>query len=174
MILKTVFVLIIGMAILSGPTFAQDDNQPDSLFIGQLKIERGGTGSIEINFFNDQELAALTIPLQLIGEGFRIDSISFAGSRVEYLKTRPITIGKEGRHVVFGAICMLEEYIQPGKGLMATLYVRALESAKSSSCTIDTTTIGPATVLFTKTNSVSLVPRCTLGKIEISPISKKK
>lgn len=170
---KTVLTLFISIAILSGAVCAQDDNQPDSLFVGQAQIDRGGSASIKIDFFNDQELAALTMPFKVVGDGIKIDSVSFAGSRVEYLKTRPVTIGKDRRHIVFGAICMLEEYIPVGRGLMATLYISAVDSSKTGSYVIDTTTIGPATVLFTKTNSTSFVPRFTSGKIDIGLTSKK-
>lgn len=170
--LKTIVVFFVTMTILCASAFAQDANQPDSLIIGPVQIERGSSAAIKIEFFNDQKLAAITIPLRVIGEGLRIDSVSFSGSRVEYLRTRPITIGRDGQFTVFGAICMLENYISPGKGLLATLYVHASDSAQLGSCYIDTTTIGPATILFTKTNSVSLVPRFISGKVDIAPASK--
>jgi hypothetical protein len=144
-----------------------DENMPDTLMIEQVMVTEGDNVSLAVNFFNDQELAALTIPLGLVGDMYKIDSVSFVGSRVEYIKMKPVTIAENLSDVVFGAICMTEGYIQPGKGLMATLFLSAAPDAKSKSCVVDTITMGPASVLFTKKNSASFVPEFRKGKIAL-------
>lgn len=141
-----------------------DGNAPDTLIIERVKAEEGAGVALKIQFFNDEELAALTIPLSLKGTGYTIDSVSFAGSRVEYLGMRPITIKENKKDVVFGAIVMTEDYIPAGRGLMATLYLSP--TGKDSEPTfVDTTTIGPASVLFTKKSSASFVPQFISGEV---------
>lgn len=143
-----------------------DKNAPDTLIIEQVAAEPGAGVAVKVQFYNDEELAALTIPLSVKGTGYSIDSVSFAGSRVEYLSMLPVTIKENKKDVVFGAIVMTEDYIPVGRGLMATLYLSP--TGKSPEATvIDTTTIGPASVLFTKTSSASFVPRFVPG--EVSP-----
>lgn len=141
-----------------------DGNAPDTLMIERVNAEQGAGVALKIQFFNDEELAALTIPLSLKGTGYTIDSVSFAGSRVEYLSMRPVTIKENKKDVVFGAIVMTEDYIPVGRGLMATLYLSP--TGKDSEPTfVDTTTIGPASVLFTKTSSASFVPQFISGEV---------
>ncbi len=143
-----------------------DGNVPDTLIIERVSAEPGAGVAVKVSFVNDEELAALTIPLSLEGSGYAIDSVSFAGSRVEYLSMRPVTIKENKKDVLFGAIVMTEDYIPTGRGLMATLYLSPT-GENSEPSMIDTTTIGPASVLFTKTSSASFVPRFVSG--EVSP-----
>jgi len=143
---------------------AHDGNAPDTLMVEQVKADQGAGVALKINFSNDEELAALTIPLSVKGTGYSIDSVSFAGSRVEYLSMRPVTIKENKKDIVFGAIVMTEDYIPVGHGLMATLYLSP--TGKNADATlVDTTTIGPATVLFTKASSASFVPYFIPGRI---------
>ncbi len=143
-----------------------DGNAPDTLIVERVKADKGAEVALKIQFYNDEELAALTIPLSVKGTGYSIDSVSFAGSRVEYLSMRPVTIKENKKDVVFGAIVMTEDYIPVGRGLMATLYLSPTGNTADPT-TIDTTTIGPASVLFTKSSSASFVPRFVFG--EVSP-----
>jgi hypothetical protein len=151
-----------------------DENMPDTLMIDQVMIEKGEKVSLAVSFFNDEELAALTIPLGIVGDMYKFDSVSFVGSRIEYIKMKPVTIAENLTDVVFGAICMTEGYIQPGKGLMATLYLSPKNSSKSQSCEIDTITMGPASVLYTKTNSASFIPEFRKGKIALKSAVEEK
>jgi len=161
--------LVLGAAISA----ANDDNAPDTLTIGKAAAVKGGQVAVPIYFFNDQDLAALTIPLSVAGDGARIDSVSFVGGRVAYISTKPVTIDKGRKKVIFGAICMTEDYIAPGQGLMATLYMTIVDSAKADKVTIDTTTIYPASLLFTKSNSSSFIPRTVPGLVTVTATAKK-
>ncbi len=145
---------------------ANDGNAPDTLIVERVTADEDAGVALKVQFYNDEELAALTIPLSVKGTGYSIDSVSFAGSRVEYLSMRPVTIKENKKDVVFGAIVMTENYIPVGRGLMATLYLSPAGD-NSEPTTIDTTTIGPASVLFTKASSASFVPRFVSG--EVSP-----
>ncbi len=161
--------LVLSVAISA----ANDDNAPDTLAIGNGAAVKGGQVAVPIHFFNDQDLAALTIPLSVTGDGARIDSVSFVGSRVAYISTKPITVDKGRKKVVFGAICMTEDYIAPGRGLMATIYLTVADTAKADKITIDTTTIHPASLLFTKSNSSSFIPKTIPGLVTVTAAAKK-
>lgn len=172
--ITTPLAFCVVMLFVAGLVTANDENHPDTLMIQSIELEKAGPVAMQISFVNDEELAALTIPLAIVGDGFQIDSLSFAGSRVEYLKMRPVTIADDRQTVVFGAICMTEDYIPTGKGLMATLFLSPTPDAKKSECLVDTTTIGPASALFTKTNSASFVPKFSAGKVAVKSKAVKK
>lgn len=150
-----------------------DDNVPDSILFGGPAPLKAGKTTVRIEFVNDQDLAALTIPIAVKGAGVKVDSLSFAGSRVEYIKTRPVTIKEDGR-VVFGVICMTEDFIAPGRGLMATLFLSVPDNVKAEQIAVDTTTIHPANLLFTKSNSASFTPKVVQGALKTSDATKKE
>jgi len=171
---KTLLIVVFCLLMATSATMANDDNLPDTLMIGHVEVEKGAKVALNIDFVNDQELAALTIPLGLVGDAYAIDSVSFVGSRVEYLKMRPVTIAENRKEVVFGAICMTEDYIPAGKGLMATLYLSPMDSPKSDVCMVDTITMGPASVLFTKQSSASFIPEFQSGMIAFKKAGKEE
>lgn len=155
------WICLAGVLCLAPVVMANDkndDNVADSMVIDNVAVIKGGQMTVRVELVNDQELAALTIPVMVKGNGVKIDSVSFSGSRVEYINTRPVTIDKSGQKVLFGAICMTEDYIAPGRGLMATLYLSGPEALKAEQIAVDTTTVHPAKLLFTKANSASFVP----------------
>lgn len=170
----TLLVTFICMVFATSVITANDGNLPDTLMVDRVQVEKGGKAALNVNFVNDEELAALTIPLGLVGDMYLIDSVSFVGSRVEYLKMRPVTIAENRTEVVFGAICMTEDYIPAGRGLMATVFLSPVDSAKSDFCVIDTITMGPASVLFTKVNSASFIPEFQSGMLSLQKEVKKE
>lgn len=159
--------LICALVLAGSNAVAADGKAPDTLIVDQVEVQKGSGVALEIHFVNDEELAALTIPLRVLGGGYQIDSISFAGSRIEYLSMRPVTIKENKKDVIFGAIVMTEEYIPPGRGLMAKMYLSPTGNEKPGKTVVDTTTVGPASVLFTKTNSASFIPVFKPGAVAI-------
>jgi hypothetical protein len=171
----TLLIMLAGSVLTVGMAAANDDNLPDTLKIDKIEVEKGGPAVVKVEFVNDEELAALTIPLAVVGGLYKIDSVSFTGSRVEYLKMRPVTIAEDKSKVVFGAICMTEDYIPAGKGLMATIFLSPSKvvSPKADFVVIDTTTIGPASMMFTKISSASFIPEFSAGMISHKKPVKK-
>jgi len=167
-----VTIIMLGMILISGAARAQETSMKDSLIIEKAEINKGGAAVVKVIFVNSQELAGLTVPLILGGKGVRIDSISFAGSRVEYIKMKPVTIAENKKQVVFGAITMTEDYLSVGRGLLATLYLSA-DSSFAGKCAIDTTTMGPASAMYTKKDSYSYVPRISSGLVSFKEPTKK-
>ncbi|MDD4052239.1 MAG: hypothetical protein PHR28_10135 [candidate division Zixibacteria bacterium] len=170
-LLCMMLVMVFAPAVMAAPDV--DDNAPDTLLIGKAALLKAGKATVRIEFINDQDLAALTIPIGVKGAGVKVDSVSFAGSRVEYVKTRPVTINENGQ-IIFGVICMTEDFVAPGRGLMATLYMSVSDSAKVDQIKVDTTTVHPAELLFTKASSASFVPTVVQGALKAPEAAKKE
>jgi len=137
----------------------------DSLILEKVNLGSPGTVAVTIEFVNSQNLAAFQIPIALRGEGAQIDSLSFYNSRIDYIGMRPVSIIEDGQKLLFGAICMMEEHIAPGRGLMATIYLTVNDSLMDHSIYLDSTTVGPASILFTKSNSSCYMPVFEAGQI---------
>lgn len=163
--------LILGLFVLAllmiSPIWASDIPEADTLIIESVETSQSGSVAVRIEFVNQSELGALTIPIGIYHDGVLIDSVSFAGSRVNYIKTKPVTITPDRRRVVFGAISMTESYIPPGRGLLATLYITVPDSLLGEIIVIDSATVRPATLLFTRFDSASYAPACKAGSVKL-------
>ncbi|MEE9442174.1 MAG: hypothetical protein V3V99_05860 [candidate division Zixibacteria bacterium] len=171
--LNNISVLAICIFMLISISWAGDENGPDSLIIEKFSFDENGKAVADFVIINDQDLAAVTIPMILRGEGVAIDSVSFAGGRFEYLQMLPVTVAENKLSVVFGAIVVTEEYVAPGRGLLAKMYLSSDTAKKDISCVIDTTTVEPATLMFTKTNSASFIPTFIKGTITVEEPAKE-
>lgn len=159
--------LLLFALLLTASVWAQDPGEPDSLFIGSAEVDAGQKAVVPVNFSNDTELAALTIPVSWDSPDIILDSVSYVGSRIEYLGTKPFTIYQSEQIVVFGGIVFFEDYVAPGSGLVATLYFDVPAGTPDQFITIDTTTRESASVLFTNPNSSSFIPYVESGYVQI-------
>jgi hypothetical protein len=159
-------ILALGCAVSS---FGQDNDpgEKDTLYISSVEVDAGEKAIVSIDFFNDEELAALTIPIAWSSADISLDSVSFVGGRIDYIGTKPLTIYNDIQKVVFGAIVFLEANIQPGAGLMATLHFDIPPGTPDQFVYLDTTTHPPAELLFTNVNSTNFTPIVLPGKITI-------
>jgi hypothetical protein len=165
------FVLIMTIIVLSAPVWGQgsanDPGQRDTLYIGSVTVDPGQKAVVEINFFSDEELAALTVPLAWTSADITIDSVSYVGSRADYLITKPYTIYNDIQKVVCGAVVVMEANIAAGNGLFVTLHFDVPPGTPDQFVYIDTTTHVPAQLLFTNINSSSFTPEVIPGNIQI-------
>lgn len=161
-----VFLMVCAAASFGqGPTF--DPGERDTLFIESVAVDPGQKAIVEVNFFNDEDLAALTIPLGWSSADITLDSISYAGGRIDYIATKPYTVYNSIQKVVFGAIVFLEANIPPGNGLMATLYFDVPPGTPDQFVYVDSTRHAPAELLFTNVNSTNFTPEVVSGEIRI-------
>ncbi len=163
---RKLFLLLVTL-ILSASVMAQDPGEVDSLFVGYAEVDAGQKAVIEVNFSNDSELAALTIPLRWHSSDITLDSVSYVGSRIDYVGTKPITIYAPEQTVVFGAIIFFEANIPAGSGLLATLHFDIPPGTADQMIAVDSTTKESASVLFTNPNSSSFVPFVESGYIQV-------
>lgn len=159
--------LLLFALLLTASVWAQDPGEPDTLVIGTAEVDAGQKAVIEVNFFNDTELAALTIPIHWDSPDITLDSVSYVGSRLEYLGTKPVTIYPDDQVVVFGGIVFFESNIAPGTGLAAKLYFDVPPGTPDQFVAIDTTTQGSASMLFTNPNSSSFIPQIVSGYVQV-------
>jgi len=163
--LVAILTVCATMAFGQGPTF--DPGVRDTLYIESVAADPGQKAVVEVNFFSDEELAALTIPLAWSSSDITLDSVSYIGSRIAYINTKPTTVYNNLQKVVFGAIIFFEANIQPGYGLMATLYFDIPPGTPDQFVYVDSTRLAPAELLFTNTNSTNFTPEVVSGEIQI-------
>lgn len=158
-------LLCAGVAFGQGA--ANDPGARDTLFVGTVQVDPGHKAVVEVNFFSDEELAALTIPLLWSSPDVTLDSVSFVGSRIAYISTKPTSIYNNIQVTVFGAVVFMEANIPPGRGLMAKLYFDVPSGIPDQIVNIDSTSYPPAELLFTNPNSTSFTPIMSPGKIQV-------
>lgn len=170
MINRMFWLLAIAFLCAAGVTAQGPANDPgvrDTLYVGSVQVDAGQQAVVPITFVNDEQLGAVTVPLSWSSPDITLDSVSFVGSRIAYVGTKPLTIYNDSQKVVFGAIVIFEEFIQPGSGLMATLYFDVPPGTPDQFVYIDTALVGPAYVLFTNTDATNFTPEFEQGTIQI-------
>lgn len=170
MINRMFWLLAIALWCAAGVTAQGPANDPgvrDTLYVGSVQSDAGQQAVVPITFVNDEQLGAVTIPLAWSSADITLDSVSFVGSRIAYIGTKPLTIYNDSQKVVFGAIVIFEEFIQPGSGLLATLYFNVPPGTPDQLVHVDSALVGPAYILFTNTNATNFTPEFFQGTIQI-------
>jgi hypothetical protein len=165
---RTLWVCVLAVCLAAG-VWGQgvDPGAPDTLFVGSVQTYAGQKASVQVNFFNDEQLAALTIPLTWDSDDITLDTVVFTGGRIDYLNTQLVTIVNDSQKVVFGAVVFLEAYIAPGRGLMVTLVFNIPPGTPDQFVKIDTTTRPPASLMFTNKDASNFTPVMKSGKLTI-------
>lgn len=160
-------LMILCAATAMGQGSANDPGERDTLYLESVNVDPGQKAVVEVSFFSDEELSALTIPLAWSSADISLDSVSFVGSRIDYISTKPTTVYNDIQKVVFGAVVFFEAYIAPGTGLMATLYFDVPPGTPDQFVYLDSTTHPPAELLFTNLDASSFTPEVISGTIQI-------
>ncbi len=160
-------IILWGSAGVMAQDPAYDPGIRDTMYVSSAEVDPGEKAVIELSFVNDEELGALTIPMKWNSPDISLDSVSFLGSRIAYVGTKPVTIDNDNQTLLFGVIIFLEPNIQPGSGLMATLYFDVPPGTPDQFVTVDSTTIPPAGLLFTNPDATNFIPEFRSGTITI-------
>jgi len=149
----------------------------DSVEVGNVFSVPGALAVVSVYGFNDEEIGALTLPLKYSSENMICDSVSFAGSRIEYINSKPVAIDTILRTIKIGAITVLEPPLSPGSGKLADLFFTIKADAHSETALIDTFSLEdpPLYLSFVYTfpsgpdsgQTVDLVPAFQAGSITI-------
>jgi len=91
------------------------------VMIGSASAARGQSGSFDVRYYGIEPLKAIVVPISY-PHGMKIDSVSFAGSMIEYVATRPVRIDNDSLRALISAIPMTEPLIPAGEGLLATFH----------------------------------------------------
>lgn len=144
------------------PAIKQSDAR---VWIDPVTATRGSSGSFKVHYYGVETAKAIVIPLA-VPKGVRVDSVSYAGSMVEYIATRPVRIDNETNSVLFTAIPTTEPDIPAAEGLLATVYFTLGADAESG--TIEETFVPPGNYLtYVDTLSTLVEPQFEPGKLTV-------
>lgn len=114
----TLWVLTLGLAAVAVQVQGQDLVYIDSVVSGP-----GQDVSVRFSVRNTDSIASLSIPITYDTSVLKIKSLTFAGSRIEYLGnkiTNPSTIANANGHFVVAAFRITEKALPAGDGVAFT------------------------------------------------------
>ena len=139
--MKTFLAMIMiafGLNVTIGTLFALDPIAADTLRINTSTAYAGGSGSVPINFVNEESLTGIQVTIGWGSPDVTVDSFSFAGGRLSgYSATgwAPIDSGLSIYFIAF------DDLIPPGDGLLGTIHFGYLSTIDPQLVTVDTSTI---------------------------------
>ncbi len=181
-------MILVGGILFSSSCFAQKDTfgKPDTCRVVVFQDEKGNKAMVSVTVYNDEELAAMTIPL-LFGNGsspIRCDSVKFRRTRTEEFDMKTQLIDTVRQTVLIGLVADMSGNKSPlakGDGEVARIYFTLSKNAKFQDVVIDTTWVKPFNVMkFVTPDVKSVFPvfdnsRGWLkGGIPIPPPNQKK
>ncbi len=150
---KTCWVSLIVLALAVAALAQDDPGQPDTvyfcdntLYFAQSLGDSTPAAFLRLAFFNDSLVQAITIPLAYTLGFATFDSVSYAGSRVDYLMFKTVNFDTLTNKVLMGAVPVEEDPIPPGRGHFATLWFTLNSTLASAS--FDTTDFPPSNHLY--------------------------
>ncbi len=145
-LLPTVTVLLF---LAASSLVAQDDKygKVDTIFAEPYQIDTG-TWAVNISIFNDEEIMALSIPLNFSAGKTKVvaDSTVFKGGLVEDFRVKQARVDTSTQCLTIGLINdvgVSVPPIPPGQGRIATIFVSALDGGNLDMLKVDTTTTPP-------------------------------
>jgi hypothetical protein len=114
-----------------GPPMRPSDAR---LAIESVTLAAGQSGSFKINYYGVEPVKAMVVPLKTT-EGMHVDSISWAGSMVEYLANKPTRVDTATQLLLLAAVPVTEPLIPADSGLFATIYFTLGPNAQSGMIT---------------------------------------
>ncbi|MFH1891179.1 MAG: T9SS type A sorting domain-containing protein [Candidatus Zixiibacteriota bacterium] len=145
----------------------------DTVWVGTATGMQGEDVVVPVIFKNIEELSGITLPLTFAGSakavnGLTCDSVSFLGTRVDYLAMKPVSIDNGSQTILVGAIVGAESLIPVGKGPMAYLHFTIDAAAPAGVVPIDSVFILPDNeLLFADADGFPIYPQFVAGSIEI-------
>jgi len=123
---------------------------------------------VEIQFYNDELLGAVTLPVKWSSSAITLDSVSWVGGRLAYLNTRVANIDNANQQANIGAVVILEDYVAAGQGLACKLYFNIPAGTPDQVVTVASTFVAPAAYdEFSLTNGTNFSPQIKAGTLTI-------
>jgi hypothetical protein len=168
-----------GLLILAGNLAAQNDpvGKIDTVTLVVEELE-AGKWMVSAHVWNDEDLAALDIPIKYTAGMARleIDSVSYAGTRMEFFaqKYNPIDTANQMMHFGgFAYIAPNKPPMAPGQGEVARIYISAVGDKKPGVFAVDTCFMAPnSSLMLVDKNAKSIVP--ALKIIDAKDMPKKE
>lgn len=159
-----VFTSLLYVIFCSSSSFAQKDSfgKPDTCRIIVFQEENSSQVMASVSVFNDEELAAMTLPFRY-GDGkspIKCDSIKFWDTRTMFFDMKAELIDTVRQVVLIGLIANMSGQRSPmkkGDGEVAKIYFTIPKGAKFQDFYMDTTWFKPMNVLKFVTPEVKSV-----------------
>ncbi len=162
----TFIALYLLLPSIGTAQFAKSDS--DTLWIDSITTHSGQKSVMEINFANADTLKAIDLLLDYGNPELLIDSISFIGSRVPDIFLKIATIDSNLAQVHIGAINFNDEYIAPGQGLFARIFLSVPDEFPTQVLPFDTTFIQTGALVFANNNHETYIPIFAQGYLDNS------
>ncbi|MEZ5360159.1 MAG: hypothetical protein R3F48_15185 [Candidatus Zixiibacteriota bacterium] len=162
---KTLCMIGLTLALLCGSAFAQSDNMGvvDTL---TLTVEKYAPNKwvVKADFWNDEEIAAFDIPLKYTAgmTKLTVDSVSHAGTRVDYFAQKYQQVDTTGQMMHFGGLAYIgsdKPPLAPGSGEIGRVYISTAGGANADNIVVDTVFFAPNNkMLFVDRNAKAIIP----------------
>jgi hypothetical protein len=169
--MKVLLALFVTL-LLSLSAVGQDDPYGiiDTVRVESVAASPGDRIDVPIYLVNDEALRGLTVPIKFEQQVLTLDTVSFEGSKIEYLSARFSPIDNTEGTVLIAGVVITEDTIPAGTGLLATLVFQVSPDAEiGHTCQFDTVFVPPSGYLLMSTHDFgSVVPAFAPGTIEIT------
>lgn len=166
-------------------TVADPLGERDSLFVDITRLG-DRNWSVDISYFSDTKLFALSIPLKFTAglEKVLIDSTIFTGGKAEHFKEKMTRADTSIQCLTIGLIAAYDPYaktLDTGTGRLATVFLHTEGESPAPPLKVDTTTTAPSNSLMYVKNSlppenvqVKIYPAFKVTSNEAAEKPKKK
>lgn len=158
-------LMVVGLLASAGSISAQTDplGTTDTVTL-VVHNPAPGKWMVSAHVWNDEELAAIDIPIKYTAGMARliVDSVSYAGGRIDYFaqKYNPIDTANQMMH--FGGFAYMgadKPPLMPGSGEVAKIYISATGDKKPGVFAVDTCFVQPnSRLMLVDKNAKSIVP----------------
>ncbi|PWB67860.1 hypothetical protein C3F09_12660, partial [candidate division GN15 bacterium] len=173
---STLFSIVTTAVVLlaSGSTFAFDPGLPDTVSIDSVVSFVSSAAIVPIRFANDEPLSAIEITIALPKTVAKLDSFSFAGSRVDYIATRGVFYNIDSTKVSVSVARTSEPDIPVGSGIFARAYFSWPSTTTPQLLTLDSARWQSPSLIehytyFVSNNVNEILPAFRKGYINIQP-----
>ncbi|MDD4050770.1 MAG: hypothetical protein PHR28_02570 [candidate division Zixibacteria bacterium] len=175
--------IAMGLCLTAGVAFAQDDpiGKVDTVSL-YVETIADGKWMVSAHVWNDEELAAIDIPLKYTAGIAKIfvDSVVFKGTRIEGFALKSSQVDTVKQIMDVGGIAFMDPVKPPlpvGKGEVARIFLSAKGEKKPGAFAIDTTAYPPnSSLMLVDVNAKTIVPALKIEykKAAAAPPAKKQ
>jgi hypothetical protein len=154
----------------------EPDDEPDrsEVWVDTIDAYSGDQVQLDVFAISKIPLQGLGLPLKLTGTGFSVDSVSFVGTMLQKRPSVDFVGIDDTSSATVITISILRAYtklnfIEPGSGVLASIFVTLSQTAGSQVIDVDTCTVAHNSLQFADTADVGSVPFFTPGEINVAP-----
>jgi len=170
------FIMSISLLIFTGGVIAQSDvfDAVDTVTLAVEELEKG-KWVIIVSLMNDEELAAIDIPVRYTAgiAKVKLDSMTYSKGRIDFFAYKFETKDSLNQVVRFGGLAYLNPKnppLEPGSGEIGRAYVSVHGDREPGPFGVDTITVPPnASLMLVHKNARNIIPHLKIS----TPGSKK-